>query len=48
MQRRKLSITTIENFRDEKRALRVSKFMGNLGFARRKLKGKLFSDYVRN
>ena len=40
-------MTKGENFRDEKVALGVSKFMGNLGFTRRKLIGKLSLDYVR-
>ena len=33
--------------RDQKVNFGVSKFMGNLGFARRKLRGRLFSKYVR-
>ena len=41
-------MTKEEKCRDEKLDLGVSKFMGNLGFTRRKLMGNISLDYVRN
>ena len=40
-------MTKEEKCRDEKVALGVSKFMGKLGFTRKNLMCKLYSDYVR-